>query len=262
MPEPSKIERAQLHELDPDFSRTINDDRTVTVQFNPETLKVTFANQLAQNSGAGAQARQFVGAGTTKLALQVWFDVTAYPPGTAPAEDVRELTQRVAYFITPKPVSGGSGRSGAGSRAGGGGGSGGSGSQPQFAPPAVRFAWGTFQFDGIMEQLEESLEFFSPEGRPLRASLTLGLSQQKISAFAFGSAGSAATAGSRGPGAASAGTRPLTPAVSGSTLPGLAAAGGVGSDWQAIAQANGIEDPLRLPAGQRIDLSARSSVGG
>lgn len=244
MPEPSRIERAQLHELDADFTRTINDERTVTVQFNPETLKVTFANQIAQNSGAGAQSRQFVGAGTTKLALQVWFDVTAYPAGSEPADDVRVLTQRVAYFITPRPL----------------GSSGGGDKQPQFAPPAVRFVWGTFQFDGIMEQLEESLEFFSPEGRPLRASLTLGLTQQKITAFAFGSAGPAA--GSRGAGAISAGTQPLTPAPSGITLPGLAASAGAGDSWQSIAEANGIEDPLRLSAGQLVNLSAGTGAGG
>ena len=55
MPEPSTIERAELHELDADFSKTVNDDRTVKVQFNPETLKVTFANQIVQNTGAGDQ---------------------------------------------------------------------------------------------------------------------------------------------------------------------------------------------------------------
>jgi len=255
VPEPSKIERAQLKELKPDFTETINGDRTVVVQFNPETLKVTFANQIAQNSGAGAQSRQYVGAGTTKLALQLWFDVTAYPDGTAPAKDVRELTQRVAYFITPKPLSGGS--SGAAAPAGGSGG--GQSPQPQFAPPAVRFLWGTFQFDGIMEGLEESLEFFSPEGRPLRASLTVSLSQQKITAFTFGQAGAAA--GSRGAGSNSAGTQPLTPAPSGATMPGLAASAGVGADWQTIASANGIEDALRLRPGQLVDLSARARVG-
>ena len=57
----------------------------MTVQFNPETLKVSFANQIQTPSGAGDQsgtpARQFVGAGTTKLALQLWFDVTALADG-------------------------------------------------------------------------------------------------------------------------------------------------------------------------------------
>jgi Contractile injection system tube protein len=252
------MERAELRELDAEFANAINRDKWVKVQFNPETLKVTFANQIAQGSGAGDQrgspARQFVGAGTTKLALQLWFDVTAYATGTAPANDVRELTQRVAYFITPKPIT---------AKGGGGGGAAGGGGrqqQPQFAPPAVRFIWGSFQFDGIMEQLEEMLEFWSPDGRPLRASVSLGLSQQKIT-FAFNP--DKARGASAGPAAgATPGTRPLAQAPAGSTLPGVAAAAGTGGSWQSIAAANGIEDPLRLTAGQLVDLSARVPRGG
>jgi hypothetical protein len=267
VPEPPQLERAELRELDADFTNPINEDKWVKVQFNPETLKVTFANQIVQGSGAGdqrgSQARQFVGAGTTKLALQLWFDVTAYAPGKAPAQDVRELTQRVAYYITPKARSdqGGGGGGGRGRRRGGGGGGGGGGGQqqqPQFAPPAVRFLWGSFQFDGIMEQLEENLEFWSSDGRPLRASVSLGLSQQKIT-FAFNQ--EKAGGASSGPAAgATPGTRPLAQAPEGSTVPGLASAAGAGGSWQAIAAANGIEDPLRLPAGQLVDLSARVDV--
>ena len=86
----------------------INPDKAVTVQFNPETLKVSFANQIQTPSGTGDQSgtptRQFVGAGTTKLALQLWFDVTALARRTRTSrlDDVRKLTQKVAYFITPK----------------------------------------------------------------------------------------------------------------------------------------------------------------
>jgi hypothetical protein len=259
VPEPPNLVRAELRELDAKFENTINQDRWVKVQFNPETLKVTFANQIVQGSGAGdqrgSQARQFVGAGTTKLALQVWFDVTAYPSGSAPAQDVRELTQRVAYFIAPNelpaeapatrstPAAGGEQQQ----------------PQPRFAPPAVRFVWGSFQFDGIMDQLEETLEFWSPDGRPLRASLSLGLSQQKIT-FAFNKEQAAGAL--RGPAAgATPGTFPLAQAFAGATLPGLAASAGAGASWQAIASANGIEDPLRLPAGQLVDLAARGFGG-
>jgi hypothetical protein len=39
----------------------------------------------------------------------------------------------------------------------------------------VRFAWGTFRFDGHIEALEETLDFFSPDGRALRARLSLTL---------------------------------------------------------------------------------------
>ena len=102
-----------------------------------------------------------------------------------------------------------------------------------------------------MDSLEESLEFFSAEGVPLRASLTLSLSQQNIQ-FAFAEGGPARGAG---PGGAAPGTKALTQAPAGATVQGLAAAQGLGDNWQDIARANGIENPRRLAPGQFIDLS-------
>jgi hypothetical protein len=49
-------------------------------------------------------------------------------------------------------------------------------------PPPVRFAWGDFRFDGHVEALEETLDFFSPEGRPLRARLSLSLRGETLRA--------------------------------------------------------------------------------
>ena len=40
----------------------------------------------------------------------------------------------------------------------------------------------------------------------------------------------------------------------------MAAKNGKG-DWQSIAAANGIEDPLRLTPGRLVDLNARASIG-
>jgi hypothetical protein len=235
MPETLPLEKAELRQLDAKFANEINKQNWVTVQFNPETLKVSFANQVSQPSGAGDQsgpaAKQFVGAGTTKLALQLWFDVTALKPTDPYQEkDVRKLTQKVAYFITPQQEG------------------------SKFVPPAVRFLWGSFQFDGIMESLEESLEFFSNDGRPLRASLSIALSQQRITKFTFRDTGGAAS----GRPGATPGTRPLTQAPAGSTVQGLASSSGRGNDWQSIASANGIENPRRLQPGQLIDMSPPS----
>jgi hypothetical protein len=255
VPEQSKLERAELRELDAEFKEPINRDKWVKVQFNPETLKVTFANQLNQPSGAGDKTgpatRLFVGAGTTKLALQLWFDVTVTDPASPPVDDVRKLTERVAYYITPRPIE----QNASGGRAGGKG-----DQKPAFAPPAVRFVWGSFQFDGVVEQLEETLDFWSSDGRPLRASVSLALSQQKITAYAFNpeKASGAASGAAAG---ATPGTRPLAQAVEGATLPGLAAASGRAGSWQAIAQANGIEDALRLTPGQLVDFGAAARSG-
>lgn len=236
MPEAVNLERAELRKLDANFEQEIEPEKWTKVQFNPETMKVTYANQLQTPQGAGDQtgpaARQYVGAGTTKLNLQLWFDVSApVPEGMSRESDVRKLTQKVAYFITPQEEG------------------------ARLVPPAVRFIWGSFQFDGIMEGLEESLEFFSPEGRPLRASMTLNVSQQRITRFTFREA--------RPPGAvgASPGSRPLAQAASGSTLQGLAASlGQAAADWQSIASANGIENPRLLQPGALIDLNPRSRL--
>jgi hypothetical protein len=235
MPDQVKLEKAQLWEMKSDFKSEKPGGKKITVQFNPESLKVSFANQIATTPGPGDQsgtpARQFVGAGTTKLALQLWFDVNAplpegaLPSGATKVKDVRKLTQEVASFITPQAEG------------------------DKFIPPAVRFLWGTFQFDGIMESLEESLEFFSAEGRPLRASVSMNLTKQKITKFDFGKAGQPP-----GPGPAP-GRRPLTQAQGGSTLQAMASIQGMGDNWQAIAEANGIENPRLLQPGQLIDMN-------
>jgi hypothetical protein len=238
MPDPTPLAKAELRQLDANFENEIERDSWTTVQFNPESLKVSFANQVATPSGAGDQrgtpARQFVGAGTTKLALQLWFDVTGQPEGSGGVDDVRQLTKKVAFFITPKKEG------------------------DKFVPPAVRFLWGSFQFDGIMESLEESLELFSPEGKPLRASVSFTLTQQKITEFVFRpTQNSGAPAGAGGtPGGKPAGTAPMTRAPSGSTVQGLAANQGQAGNWQDIASANGIENPRRLTPGQLLDMQA------
>jgi len=67
--------KAQLIELDQTFTDEKSGGQRVEVQFNPESLKVSFANQIVQPKGgdqsSGNGGRQFVGEGTTKPALQL-----------------------------------------------------------------------------------------------------------------------------------------------------------------------------------------------
>lgn len=237
MSDPSRPVKAQLIELDANYQPK-DGGKTVTVQFNPETLKVSFANQIVQpsNGGVGDQrgstGRQFVGAGTTKLSLQIWFDVAALPPEAARnTQDVRELTKNVAFFITPKKEG------------------------DHYIPPAVRFLWGSFQFDGLMDSLEESLEFFSDEGIPLRASMSLNMSQQKIQEFAGRQGGQNLPPSAGGPGSSPAGTSPMVAASAGISLQGMVSNAGVSASWQSVASANGIENPRLLDPGQLINLN-------
>jgi hypothetical protein len=233
---PVKLEKAELRQLDADLRNEINKENWTKLQFNPESLKVSFSNQIQTPSGAGDQSgtpsRQFVGAGTTKLALAVYFDATApLGEGETPVDDVRRLTQKVAFFITPQAEG------------------------KQFIPPAVRFVWGSFQFDGIVDGVEETLEFFSSEGKPLRANMSLTLSQQRITSFTFRDTGGLPGGPGGAPGGAAPGTRPLAEAPAGATMQGLAEQAGVADNWQAIASANGIENPRRLEPGQLVNLN-------
>jgi hypothetical protein len=264
VPDTPKLQKASFKELDSKLENVKSGGQQAEVQFNPDTLKVAFANQLVQPAGGGDQrgqpARQFVGAGTTKLTLQIVIDVTAPPYADQGKTDVRELTQQVAYFITPQPADGGGGKTGGG---------GGSQKQTQLVPPGVRFLWGSFQFDGMMDSLDETLEFWSPDGKPLRATLGVALSQQKITRF-FDPNNATAGSGPRPPGsgagsglpgttpaapAAPTGTSPMTATPAGVTLQALADVHGPGVSWQGIAAANGIEDPRRLRPGQLVDLN-------
>jgi phage tail-like protein len=152
------IAKAQLRELDASFEREINRSRWVMVQINPHELRTSFSHELGP---------------TTRLDLRLSFDVDApAPSGRRAPDDVRRLTERVAYFATPRAVRGGA-----------------------TTRPAVRLVWGTFQFDGHVEALEETLEAFSPDGRPLRATLALSLARAQIAPYAFAAA---AGAGGRG----------------------------------------------------------------
>ena len=235
----TKLEHAKLSKIVDGSAQN-----TLEVQFNPEALKLAYSNQVAQPTNAQAAQNgaaqpsaqsvqppttQHVGRGATKLSLQLWFDVTGeLPQANQGVKDVRDLTEKVVALITFAE--------------------GGNSNAPP-VPPQVRFSWGTFLFEGVLESVEESLEFFSPEGRPLRASLSLSLTKQDVIVQR-----NTSNAGS----AKSAGTRKLTPAPASGSVQGMAATQGQGNNWQAIAQANGIENPRALQPGQLIDFNLRS----
>ncbi|HEY4011966.1 MAG TPA: hypothetical protein VGM06_01400 [Polyangiaceae bacterium] len=244
------LAKAQFDLLQSDF-KTVQPGTSVPVQFNPDSLKVSLSNQIQQPSGAGDQrgpsAMQFVGAGTMKMTAQLWFDAAI-----AGVDDVRSMTKKIRNFITPQQP-GQQGQGGGGqqqtSQSSSGGGQGQTQAQ-QFVPPFVSFSWGTFRFDGIMDSLEENLEFFSPDGKPIRASVSFSLIQQKIQFF---------PGEDRSPN--NAGNKPYTGAPQGSTVQSMASSVGQGDNWQSIASANGIENPRQLSTGLLVDLSAGVSGG-
>jgi hypothetical protein len=241
MPEPPKLAKATLQEIrwtpkgDVETKNPKGaDTKPVEVQFNPQTLKVNYSNQKAGGDQVAGSPVQFVGKGTTKLALELWFDTTVEeqqgPGGKTP--DVRDKTEQIYTFMKATP---GTGKH-----------------KKDFVPPGVRFHWGSFLFDGVVDSMDENLEFFSSSGVPMRASVSLSISKQELS-FQRGQAD-----------AEGAGTSSFEQAQAGDSVQQMAARAG-NPDWKSVAAANGIENPRMLAPGALVNVSATgvsASLGG
>ena len=120
-----------------------------TVQFNPASLEYSITSQLDERNGANA-ARQSVKKTSGKLTLALVFDTT--DTGC----DVREVTANVSGLLEPDKRG-----------------------TKKYAPK-VQFEWGTYSFKGVLEQYKETLDFFSADGVPLRATVNLTLAEQRV----------------------------------------------------------------------------------
>lgn len=133
------------------------DQRTrIPVHFNPETLDITFTNTLQK--GRRNQPAQIVNEATAKLSMELIFDTTLN------GMDVRAETHKIAKMMDPAQHT------------------------PRRrnadrvkVPAIVVFQWGTIRFEGYIDNYKERIEFFSSEGVPLRAIVTLSLTQQQRS---------------------------------------------------------------------------------
>ncbi|WP_305972038.1 MULTISPECIES: hypothetical protein [unclassified Mameliella] len=238
MPEPQALLKAQIQPVTWDEQQTVSETGDpISVQFNPETLKVAYSNKSAGGDQRGGSAIQFVGSGTTKLTLDLWFDVTAPAPDRPESEgetvdDVRRLTQQVVRFIQPEP----------------------SDEEGKFTPPGIRFLWGTFLFEGVVDSINEELLLFSEDGKPLRAKIALALSKQEIQ-FQFGNQGGAGLGGTGRGSTPPTASQPAPATREGESVQEAAAREGRQDDWQDIARQNNIDNPRNLPAGTPLDLS-------
>jgi contractile injection system tube protein len=222
--------KAQLVEINWEKGQAepVRGKKSVEVQFNPQTLRLSHANQNKGGEQPGNSSKQFVGSKSSKLSVELLFDTTE--AGT----DVREKTKDVGYFLGAKVVRGVSAKK-----------------TPPRVPPGLQFEWGTFIFRGIVDSMEETLDYFSERGIPMRATVTLGVTQQDIE-FNFGQPG---PAGPGGPAAGTPAAEPRESARPGDSVQQMAGRSGRSDDWKAIAAANDIDDPLRVPPGSLVDMN-------
>ena len=236
MPEESTISRAELIELEfkngePSVKK--EDGRLVRVQFNPDTLQVDYTNNRSGGDQQASSGVQYVGKGRTTLNVDLLFDVTRQSEGISSPDDVRRRTKEVNWFMREAEQS--------------------EGTEGKYVPPGVRFAWGSFQFDGVMTAMNETLQFFDAEGHPLRAEVSITISKQEIqfkqrSAGRVGGGIGAAGGASIGAGAgAGAEDRPAgAETTNGTSVQQVAAKQGKQGNWKEIAAESGVENPRAI----------------
>lgn len=119
------------------------------------------------------------------------------------------------------------------------------------SPPFVIFGWGTtMSFPSILKSVTVKYTQFRPDGTPIRANATLTL-QEVPSAKKFQNPTSGGLAALR-----------THTVVDGDSLPFIAHQEyGSPNGWRAVAEANGIDDPMRLPPGSRLLVPPANDAG-
>jgi hypothetical protein len=189
----------------------------IDVHFNPATLQLQVSNELKDTQNN--ERKQYVAKANAKLTMELQFDTTDS------GEDVTRTTQKLQGFISP-PLN--------------------QQNQQQIPPPVVFFEWGRVKFKGVAESYKETIDFFSPDGVPLRSMVNLTLSRQdKV----FDDAGSG------GPQDAGSLNDDLALDAPAASAADVANAGESPGAARSLARANG-QESLRFGTGAALTVSA------
>lgn len=200
------------------------------VQFNPTEYTRQKSAQIAEINiyGIDSPILQFVRGQNEKLTLDLFFDTTGGVSGEEMrtqmgpgAVDVRTLTDKFYQLVKMQPKT--------------------------HAPPRIRLTWGPgLSFRAIVESVQQKFDLFSPDGVPLRATLSLSLREYKtleeqISELKPQTADHTKSRVVR----------------EGDTLSRIAAEEyGDARLWRPIADQNGLTNPRRLTPGMRLLIPA------
>lgn len=215
---------------------------TIECWLNPKELTVTKSNNWNSQASAGQSmgAPQFGGGSPRSLSVEVLFD-QSLGKGKSVKSVVAELFKSMEATIPdPQPARSGSQASGGGTAGGG------NANKNTKRPPTMTFSWGSLMepFTGNCKSLTIKYTLFAPSGEPMRAQATLSL-DQAAPASAAGQKQNPTTRGT--PGLGSHTVR------DGDSLPSLAYNYyGDATSWRPIAEANGVDNPLRLRRGQSL----------
>jgi hypothetical protein len=203
----------------------------IVCHFAPETLTISKTNMWNARGGVGQALASpiFQKGNPATLSMKLLFDATELP-----GRDVKGDAEKLLKLMNAGEHRNASlpGRQ--------------SSNSAQKRPPIITFSWGAIlSFKCVVQKVKVDFLLFDDSGRPLRATADVTFQQVKLdNDFSFQNPTSGGRTGER--------IHRLAPAE---TLDQVAySAFGKTSLWRAIAAFNGIDDPLRLQAGDEILL--------
>lgn len=191
-----------------------NSQETVDVLFNPSEYVLQSGNTFSWHTIPGLQApvAQFVSGEATTLTMDLFFDT--YEKGT----DVRAHTAKIAGLLNVD--------------------------NDLHAPPKCRFVWGSLDFKGVVEKVQQRFTMFLGTGVPVRA--TLNVTFRAVQSM---------TEQYQDVPRQSADRTKQTTLKQDEQLWMLATAEYEDpGKWRAIAEANGIDNPRKLPVGRKLTI--------
>lgn len=254
---------AEMAFLAPIENKQPNLTKKVEAHFNPQTLSVNYrasgpsttsSTTGSNSSDVNNRSSERTGFGSS-MSVELMFDTSTT------GNDVRDITRKIINWLQVPDKN---------------------------SAVQVLFQWGSFMFYGRIDSISETLDYFSEQGKPLRSTVNLSLSSDRLethdgsggpanvssglnagvglSAGIGVSAGVSASAGisggisagvSVGGGVgASVGTQPLTFSQSGQSMQSISAQAGV--DWKAAASANDIENPRLMQPGTVLNMNVET----
>ena len=202
--------------------------QSLSVQFNPTELNFTKTAQIAEIAipGLDTPLLQYVRGQAETLSLELFFDSTEDGTG-AQAKPVTEQTDKFYALIKAE--------------------------QATHAPPVLLFLWGGTAFPGrrrdhgfrcVVTSVRQQFTLFAPDGRPLRARLTVELKEYKPLTLHLAELGFM-----------SADHTKACVVREADTITAISYREYTDDRrWRGIAEANGITDPLALRPGQILRI--------
>ncbi|QWF77829.1 CIS tube protein [Amycolatopsis sp. CA-230715] len=201
----------------------------VPFQFNPNQLTLTKRTEWRRNPARMAEETsvpEFVGSAPRTLSVEIFLD------GTDKHDDsVEQNVSKLLRACVPTPESR---------------------RKKRPASPWVKLVWGkakTFSFAGVVQSVSVTYSLFDVDGTPLRARCSLTIDE------------GGSTTPNQNPTSGALEARRGHQVVAGDTLPALAwQEYGDATAWRLIAEANEVEDPMRLRPGTELLIPAQDEV--